>query len=406
MSSQSISYKRNVRVPVMGAYRAFTNATALREWLCDVATVQPREGGRLYLAWNSGYYVSGKYLFVEPNKKVVFSWRGQKDPTPTQVKVSMMAEEGNTQIELEHTGLGSGSEWETIRSEILDVWETGLENLVSVLETGEDLRFTRRPMLGITISEFNDEIAKNIGLSITGGIRLDTVLDGMGAKEAGLIPDDIIIEIAGKPVVDWASLANALQPLKAGDQVEVKYYRDGEKKIAEMKLSSRLLPEIPTNQKELANMVRNKFDEIESDLDKLLADVNDSEASYKIGIDEWSIKENLAHLIHGERFTQNWIYQLLGSQEQVADDWGGNDFATVAATVAANPKLLDLRDQYRRSIAESVALIELLPDDFVARKGSYWRLAHSLLEGSTHFYSHVEQIRNLISSAREEEISS
>jgi hypothetical protein len=78
----------------------------------------------------------------------------------------------------------------------------------------------------------------------------------------------------------------------------------------------------------------------------------------------------------------------------------------VAATVAANLKLLDLRDQYKRSIAESVALIELIPDDFVARKGSYWRLAHSLLEGSIHFYSHMDQIRNLISSAREEAMSS
>jgi uncharacterized protein YndB with AHSA1/START domain len=38
-------------------YRAFTNSTALREWLCDTATVSPRLGGG-FTAWNGYAYGS------------------------------------------------------------------------------------------------------------------------------------------------------------------------------------------------------------------------------------------------------------------------------------------------------------------------------------------------------------
>jgi predicted metalloprotease with PDZ domain len=195
-----------------------------------------------------------------------------------------------------------------------------LENLVSILETGEDLRIIHRPMMGITISEFNDEVARKLGVPVNQGVRLDDVLDGMGAKAAGLITDDVIVAIADKKIKDWASLADALQLQQSGDQVEVGFYCGSDKMTTTMVLSSRPMPEIPTSQKGLAEIVSEKFREIESQLEELFAHVTESEASYKPGPEDWSGKKNLAHLIHGERFTQNLIYQLLGSQEQVADD--------------------------------------------------------------------------------------
>lgn len=36
-----------VHAPVKQAYRAFTNATSLREWLCDVATADPHPRGEI-----------------------------------------------------------------------------------------------------------------------------------------------------------------------------------------------------------------------------------------------------------------------------------------------------------------------------------------------------------------------
>jgi len=58
-----------------------------------------------------------------------------------------------------------------------------------------------------------------------------------------------------------------------------------------------------------------------------------------------------------------------------------------------------------RSIARAAArapatLLAALPPEFVARKGSYWRLGHNLLQLSRHTREHIGQIRAAIESAR------
>jgi uncharacterized protein YndB with AHSA1/START domain len=403
MGNQTLSFTKSIKAPATEVFRAFTNATSLREWLCDVASVSPRHNGRLYLAWNTGFYVSGEYVSLEPEKEVVFNWRGKNDPFATKVVVTFQTEGDNVQVELNHSGFGAGTDWERIVNEIQSGWEAGLENLVSVLETGEDLRFTRRPMLGIMVNDFNAEVAKELGIPTNKGIRIEGVLDGMGAKEAGLQANDVMVEMAGMPVEDWTTLANALQKYRAGDRVEVVYYRGGDKKSTSMTLSKRPLPEIPGTQHELAVKVSKEFAKIHDKLDELIEDLTESEASYKPAPEEWNVKENLAHLIQGERYTQNWISQLLGNQEHFTDDWEGNQYAGVAATAAAYPTLSEICDEYKRSMAETVALLQYLPDEFLIKKGSFWRLAHNLLDGSSHFDSHVEQMHKLIQEARQME---
>ena len=63
-----------VKASVKWAYRAFTNSTALNEWLTDVSTVSPHVNGRMYLWWLGDFYSSGHYLELEENKKVKFRW--------------------------------------------------------------------------------------------------------------------------------------------------------------------------------------------------------------------------------------------------------------------------------------------------------------------------------------------
>ena len=46
---RTLTCQRTIQAPLDQVYRAFTNAQALREWFCDVATVVPRIGGRVYL---------------------------------------------------------------------------------------------------------------------------------------------------------------------------------------------------------------------------------------------------------------------------------------------------------------------------------------------------------------------
>src|SRR5688572_32774803 len=98
----TVSAETFVKASAKLAYRAFTNSTALREWLCDVATVEPHAGGRMYLWWRGDFYSSGHYLELDENKRIKFRWYSSIDPAPTVVTVSVMEEDGGTLVRMDH----------------------------------------------------------------------------------------------------------------------------------------------------------------------------------------------------------------------------------------------------------------------------------------------------------------
>ena len=400
MSSQTLSFSQMVKTSPESLYDAFTNATQLREWLCNFATVVPRPGGRIYLWWNSGYYTSGEFTHTEPGKEVSFTWHGRGEPTPTQVQVTFKALGSGTLISLDHAGMGAGDEWEQTISEMEKGWKTSLKNLASVQETGEDLRFVMRPMLGIILDEFNPEIARRLGTPTSEGIRLSGAVEGMGADSANLRADDVIVSMGGIETIDGNSLNNVLSAHRAGDEIEVVFYRAGEKKSVLMELSRRPIPDIPPTAKELAGAVEILYNEIKSMLDEFLVGVTGEEAAFKPAPEAWSLKGNLAHFIQGERFYQQYIAELVDGYERIADDFGGNSDAFINATSAAYPTIKELVHEYKSNMAETLYFLANLPDEFVARKGTYWRLAYGLLQDPYHLISHLEQMQATLDAAR------
>lgn len=400
MTSQTFKFVYVVKAAPSLAYSAFINATAMKEWLCDIATVLPRAGGRVFLAWNSGYYTCGEYSALEPDRKVAFSWRGRSDPSASQVRVNIDQVNEGTRITLEHSVDGEGEAWAESIREIEDGWKGSLENLVSVLETGEDLRLTLRPMLGITITDFNAEIAAKEGIPVSNGMRLDGVIDGMGAKAAGLLPNDIIVAMAGREVRNFADLAAALQRKRAGDVVDVEIYRGSEKMTLAMQLSRRPIPAIPTSIEGLSQALTARWRKIEAEADAFFTEITDEQAAFKPGPEEWSVKETLAHFIQGERGYQNYICGVVDGQEQWSDDFGGNQYAYIKATVSVYPSLPELLAEFKRSHLETIALFENLPDKFIERKGSFWRVAYNALEDPFHFHNHLDQMRAALEAAR------
>jgi uncharacterized protein YndB with AHSA1/START domain len=400
MSVQTLSFSQMVKTTPEEAYRAFTNSSVLREWLCDVATVVPRPGGRFYLWWNSGYYTSGEFTAVEPGKNAAFTWRGRGEPTASQVLVTFSPQDGGTFVTLDHSEIGTGEEWAEIIPEIKKGWKNGLENLASVCATGEDLRFVMRPMLGIYVDEFSPEIAKQMGLPISEGIRLSDVVEGMGAKEAGLQADDVIVSMGNIETTDFSSFEKVIGVYRAGDTIDVTFYRGTEKRSAMMKLSGRPIPEIPETAKELSEAVAIHYKEIETSLDEFLVGVSEEEASFKLSPDEWSLKGNLAHFIQGERFFFFYRGELVSGNERFADDYGGNINSMIEATIAAFPTYQDMVLEYKRNMTETLTFLANLPDEFVARKGTYWRLANVLLQDPYHFNSHLEQMQATLDAAR------
>jgi len=405
--TQTLTFKRTVNASPAEVYRAFTNSTALREWLCEAAQADSRRGGRLHLWWSSGYYMIGEYTALEPGKKAGFTWHGRGEPEATRVTVSLKAKSGRrfpsgdvTEVTLSHGGVGSGKKWAKSRKEIEGGWPTALENLQSVLETGRNLRFTLRPMLGISLDEFNADVAAKLGLPVTQGIRLSGVVEGLGAHAAGLQKDDVLVSLGGRRLANLASLPAAVQGRRAGDKVKVVFYRGREKRTVVMELSPRPLPDVPPMAKELAEAVRKVYAETNAELEACFQGVNEAEASHHPAPGEWNAKEVLAHLIVDERDNQRWIADLVGGHEGWYDDWGGNVYPRLAGLTAAYPTVAALLEELKRNQTEITAALAALPPEFVARKGSYWRLGHSLLNLASHAREHLDQIQAAVQAGR------
>jgi uncharacterized protein YndB with AHSA1/START domain len=398
--TNSLKFKLFINAPVTEAYAAFTSASALCEWLCNVAEADAHPGGRLYLWWDSGYYTSGEYLVLEPCEKIVFSWHGRGEPGISRVKASFKPEGEGAWISLSHSNLGGNKTWSKAYKEIEKGWKIALENLKSVLETGQDLRFVRRPLLGITgLEEVNQELASRHGLPVDSGILIQGVVDGLGAQAAGLQKGDVLVKFAGRDLTNYSSLVNSLSAFRAGDQVKVIFFRDGERKNVKLTLSQRPLPEIPSTAEGLSGAARTIFAEVNADLRKRLEGASEQMAEFQQSPEEWSVKQILAHLIGSERETLSWFSGMIEGQDA--------DFAfhvnlpnRVSATVAAYPSISILLEELERNQSETVALLASLPADFVARKRSYWRMAYNVIQTPPHYQDHALQIEAALAAAR------
>lgn len=399
--SETLTYERNIPARPADIYRAFTSSTALREWLCDTATTSPRPNGHVFVGWNDGYYATGHFVELLENRVVCFSWQGRGEPRPTQVHVAIQPADAGTALTLEHSAIGHGPEWGDKVDEFDRAWQRALENLESVVTTGEDLRVTRRPMLGILPATLTAAEAARLGRPDADGVRLSGTVPGLGAEAAGLRQDDILIAIDGLPTPDVNALRTALRGRSAGDTVVVDYDRDGERQTTSMVLSGRKIPPIPATAEELVARVAARYDRDEAALDACLRSVTEVEASYRPGPEAWSVKHVLAHLIQGERFNQQWIGELVGDMEGSYDGNGNNPELRLNATIHAFPTLADLAAELKRLNAETVALLRDLPDEFVTRRRTFWRLARTLLDESySHIGDHLHQMQAAVVAAR------
>jgi uncharacterized protein YndB with AHSA1/START domain len=389
-----------VQAPLKFAYRAFTNATSLREWLCDVATVAPHPRGRMYLWWAGDFYSSGHYLELEENKSVKFRWYSSIDPAPTEVTVTFTEKDGGVNVRMDHA-VPDDKSWTKMAEGFRENWQDSLRNLKSVLETGIDLRIAERPMLGIVSGDFSEEQANHLGVPVHEGMRLDATVEGMGAKRAGLERDDVLISMAGKPITnDFTSLQLAIAGKKGGDVIEVEFYRGAEKKNVSMELTKRPMADVPSNPVELAKQARALMEPALAEVEKCFEGYSDEQAMKRPEPNEWSALEVVAHLIQGERFNIIFLSSLIDGYEAVADGFGSNISESVAATVKANPSIKLMMDALRRSVEEVLLFVEMLPSDFVANKGSYYRFGSGLLQPEFHLNAHTDQIRNALEAAK------
>jgi len=101
-----------------------------------------------------------------------------------------------------------------------------------------------RPWLGVRYVIINKAIADTNKLSVDYGALIVrgqnatdlAVIPGSPADKAGLVENDIVLEINGKKITEDSPLANIVAKLKPGDEVGLKVLHQGQEKTIKVKL--------------------------------------------------------------------------------------------------------------------------------------------------------------------------
>lgn len=86
-----------------------------------------------------------------------------------------------------------------------------------------------RPHLGVLVQQVTGELARELGLAEAKGALVREVPRGGPADRAGIRPVDVIVGIAGQPVVEAGDLRRHLRRVEVGTEVPVEIVRGGER---------------------------------------------------------------------------------------------------------------------------------------------------------------------------------
>ena len=118
----------------------------MMRWFPTRVQSDPRTGGKFKFEWDfnaaeQNGSQEGSYLEVIPNKKTSYRWEAGKDPAvPTTVTFELAEADGQTTVQLSHSGWGAGPGAGELREMHAGPWSFYLANLKSCLKAGRDGR--------------------------------------------------------------------------------------------------------------------------------------------------------------------------------------------------------------------------------------------------------------------------
>lgn len=110
-----------------------------------------------------------------------------------------------------------------------------LSVMESIIEHGQVIR----GWLGLEVQALTPELAETFGLSQNDGILVAGVLRGGPAADAGLLPGDIILSIAGQAAVNGRSSMNQVAKMRPGEQMTLEVLREGEVRLLQAEVGMR-----------------------------------------------------------------------------------------------------------------------------------------------------------------------
>jgi uncharacterized protein YndB with AHSA1/START domain len=134
VSDDAVVCEVAIRAPAARVFAMFTDPTLLVRWIGIRALLEPRPGGAFRFELLAGEWCSGRYLEIDPPRRVVFTWGWESGALPvapgsTTVEVELTERDGVTHVRLTHRGLDAA-----MRAMHADGWSRFLARLEAVLE--------------------------------------------------------------------------------------------------------------------------------------------------------------------------------------------------------------------------------------------------------------------------------
>ena len=126
----------------------------------------------------------------------------------------------------------------------------------------------QRALLGIRYraidDQFVEQLGEELGITKTGGLYVDEVVEGSAAEEAGLRKGDIITAIDGTKTNDASTLTEKMAQRRPNDKVTISYNRNGTDKKVEVTLKNKVGKAEPVtiDTKDVAEALGGKFSEV------------------------------------------------------------------------------------------------------------------------------------------------
>lgn len=94
----------------------------------------------------------------------------------------------------------------------------------------------QRAFLGVNIFPLDNEVADEMGLEITQGVVINSLVDGGAAQYAGLLPKDVIVKVNDKTILSVPDLSETVGRTKVGDIIDIKINRFGKEMTVPVKM--------------------------------------------------------------------------------------------------------------------------------------------------------------------------
>ncbi len=107
--------------------------------------------------------------------------------------------------------------------------------------TGDLMEFgsVQRAYLGVSISDIDQELAKQLELDRLNGVYVKSTTDGGAAKAAGIKAGDVIVKVGNVGVNNVPQLQEQVGRFRPGDKVAVTVIRNGSENVMDMTLRGR-----------------------------------------------------------------------------------------------------------------------------------------------------------------------